>query len=73
MALVGISLVGTFLWDRFCTFLFARDIFSAMVDQAKQTRPSDLLPMFMTLGKVILGLFVLGTGNIFVLAGIGWW
>ena len=73
MGLVGISLAGTFIWDRFCTFLFARPIFNAMVEQAKQTRPKDLVPMFYTLLKVFGGLVVLGTGNILVLGGLGWW
>jgi len=73
MGLVGISLVGTFIWDRVVTFVFAREIFGAMLESAKRTTFKDLAPMFWTLGKVLLGLVVLGTGNILVLGGLGYW
>ena len=43
----------------------------AMMEQAKQTRPKDLVPMFYSLLKVLGGLVVLGTGNILVLGGLG--
>merc|ERR1711924_586263 len=73
MGMVGVSLVGTFVLDRFITFVFARPIFNAMLDSAKRTSMADLMPMFKTLGKVVLGLVVLSTGNILILGGIGWW
>ena len=33
MSLVGASLVGTFVWDRVCTAVFAPEIFRAMLDE----------------------------------------
>jgi cation-transporting ATPase 13A1 len=30
MALVGLTLLGTFLWDRLCVLFFAPEIFKAM-------------------------------------------
>ena len=29
MGLVGMTLAGTFIWDRFCVYLFASEIFKA--------------------------------------------
>mmetsp|Transcript_26365 Transcript_26365/g.43010 ORF Transcript_26365/g.43010 Transcript_26365/m.43010 type:complete len:242 (-) Transcript_26365:59-784(-) len=73
MALVGLTLLGTFLWDRLCVLFFAPEIFKAMVDSAKRTTfKDDIVPVFVTVGKV-LGVFViLGTGNI-LMAGLAYW
>jgi len=73
MALVGLTLLGTFLWDRLCVLFFAPEIFKAMVDSAKKTTfKDDVVPVFVTVGKV-LGVFViLGTGNI-LMAGLAYW
>merc|ERR1719502_67138 len=67
MALVGISLLGTFLWDRLCIAVFAPKIFRAMLDEAKSMTLADALPALQSLGKVFGVLFLLGTGNILVI------
>merc|ERR1711874_839489 len=47
MALVGITLGGTLLWDRLCVALFAKEIFGAMLHSAKQTTfQKDIFPIF---------------------------
>ncbi len=33
IALVTTSFVGTFVWDRICTFMFSRHIFNAMAEE----------------------------------------
>ncbi|CAK9047768.1 Endoplasmic reticulum transmembrane helix translocase (Complexed with DOR1 protein 1) (Endoplasmic reticulum P5A-ATPase) (Sensitivity to the P.farinosa killer toxin protein 1) [Durusdinium trenchii] len=73
MGLVGLTLMGTFIWDRFCVLIFAPEIFKAMVDSAKKTTfRNDVVPVFVTVGKV-LGVFViLGTGNL-LMAGLAYW
>ena len=70
--LVVASLFGTFAWDRLCTAVFAPRIFAAMLDEAKSTTPADLLPALLSLGKVVGGLAILGTGNL-LWAGIAYW
>lgn len=37
VALVTATILGTFLWDRFCTYLFAPAVFKAMRDEARKT------------------------------------
>eukprot|EP00501_MAST-03F_sp_TOSAG23-6_P000377 GSMAST32.ASY1.ANO1.386.1 assembled CDS len=69
MYLVSLALVGTFVWDRFCTWVFSPDIFSAMMESAKATTLSDLMPVFMTFIKVFGGLLIFCSGNIFVWGG----
>ena len=66
MSLVGASLVGTFIWDRVCTAVFAPDIFRAMLEEAKQTSLADAMPAVMSLGKVLGVLLLLGSGNLLV-------
>jgi len=73
LGLVGLSLVGTFLWDRLVIALFAPDIFRAMVGEAKKTTFADLVPLLTTAAKVAGGLFVLANGNVLVLLGIAWY
>jgi hypothetical protein len=43
-----------------------------MRDEAKKTTVKDVLPVFMTLGKVAAVVIVLGTGNI-LLAGLAYY
>jgi len=69
MGLVAASLVGTFLWDRMIVALFAKPIFRAMIDSAKETSLKDLKPIVMTAGKVIGGILLLGSGNILLWIG----
>jgi cation-transporting ATPase 13A1 len=73
LGLVGLSIVGTFIWDRVVTALFAPDIFAVMVTEARRTTWADVLPVFMTLGKVVAGFVVLANGNILVVGGLGWY
>ena len=72
IGLVIASLFGTFLWDRLCTAIFAPKIFDAMMDEAMQTTPADMLPALYSLGKVVAVLLVLGSGNLLV-AGLMYW
>jgi hypothetical protein len=63
MALVAISVLGTFVWDRLVTAVFAPQIFGAMWSEAKQTKPADLVPVLRTalkVGVVVGFLFMLG-------------
>jgi len=69
IGLVLASLVGTFVWDRICTKLFAPKIFTAMWDEAKTTQLVDLMPAFMSFGKVVGVLVLLSTGNLLVIIG----
>lgn len=63
VGLVIISIFATFLWDRICVAIFARDIFRAMKDAAFETNfTNDIKPLLIDCGKIILGvlLFLLG-------------
>lgn len=74
MGLVFTTLFGTFLWDRACVAMFAPDIFRAMVDSAKSsTFKDDVLPIFMSAGKVVAGFLLLGTGNPLIIGGAYWY
>eukprot|EP00420_Gonyaulax_spinifera_P032852 CAMPEP_0197878702 /NCGR_PEP_ID=MMETSP1439-20131203/7008_1 /TAXON_ID=66791 /ORGANISM="Gonyaulax spinifera, Strain CCMP409" /LENGTH=83 /DNA_ID=CAMNT_0043498141 /DNA_START=8 /DNA_END=259 /DNA_ORIENTATION=+ len=67
MGLVALTLVGTFIWDRLCVALFAREIFGAMLQSARQsTFRGDVWPVFKTAGKVLAVFAILGTGNLIV-------
>jgi len=72
MALVGISILGSFICDRVVTAIFAREIFAAMLVETANTRLSDLVPIVMTLFKVAGGFILLGTGNPILWAGAYW-
>lgn len=67
------SIVGTFVWDRLCILIFGGDVASALIEEAKATRPHHFLPMFMTAGKVFGGLLIVGSGNILIWAGLAYW
>lgn len=65
MALVGVTLVGTFVWDRLCIAIFAPEIFRAMVQSGLQTTfMGDVVPIFKTALKVLMVFAILGTGNL---------
>merc|ERR1711871_1659071 len=70
--LVCMTIVGTFLWDRICCYVFSHKIFQAMTAEAKNTSFKDVMPILATAGKIIAAVLVIGTGN-FLLAGIGYW
>jgi len=72
MGLVGMSLAGTFIWDRLCIALFAPRIFKATLDEAKALTLADAMPAIQSLGKVLGVLMLLGTGNILLIGG-GFW
>lgn len=69
VALVCATILGTFLWDRFCVFIFAPTVFAATVEEFKKTSLKDFYPILMTLGKVVAGVALLGTGNILLIGG----
>jgi len=74
MALVGLTLVGTFIWDRICIAIFAPEIFKAMVQSALSTTfRNDVLPIFKTVGKVLAVFLVMATGNIILVIGAIFW
>eukprot|EP00038_Savillea_parva_P008274 m.175862 g.175862 ORF g.175862 m.175862 type:complete len:1518 (-) comp14065_c0_seq1:304-4857(-) len=73
ISLVAISLVGTFVWDRLVTMIFAPEIFKAMIDEARQTRLKDFAGVGMTFLKVAGGLAIFFSGNLFIWIGFGWW
>eukprot|EP00756_Hemistasia_phaeocysticola_P025021 Hpha_TRINITY_DN15984_c2_g6::TRINITY_DN15984_c2_g6_i1::g.72856::m.72856/K14950/ATP13A1, SPF1; manganese-transporting P-type ATPase len=64
VSLVLMSFFGTFVWDRLCVFMFAPKIGGAMLDEARRTKPADLLPVFLTFCKVFGGLAIFSTGNL---------
>merc|ERR1711871_1018033 len=64
------SLGGTFIWDRFCHYMWAPEIFAVMVENVKTTTFKDFLPVLKTVGGVALVLVILGTGNILSLFGL---
>merc|ERR1711871_293167 len=73
--LITATIIGTFLWDRLCVLLFAPNIFDAMAKEITKTSWKDVMPVLMTLLKVIIGVLILATGNIFLL-GMSiylWW
>lgn len=73
MALIGVTLVGTLIWDRICIAIFAPEIFKAMIQSAKQTTfKNDIWPIFVTALKVLFVFFILGTGNL-ILGGLAFW
>jgi len=72
VGLVMATILGTFLWDRLCTLLFAPKVADAMIEEVTRTKPADLLPVFMTFCKVAGGIFILGTGNLMIGAGMYW-
>lgn len=63
MASLGISLVGTFVWDRLMHAIFAPHIFQVMIDEAKATTLNDFMPLFKTVGYVAVGCAFLCMGN----------
>mmetsp|Transcript_10053 Transcript_10053/g.32761 ORF Transcript_10053/g.32761 Transcript_10053/m.32761 type:complete len:443 (+) Transcript_10053:500-1828(+) len=69
VGLVAASLVGTLLWDRLCTALFAPHIFRAQLREARTTTLKDLAPVATTALKVAAGALLLAQGNILVLGG----
>lgn len=74
VALLSATIVGTFAWDRFCTYLFAPDVFGAMMEEAWKTSLKDMQPILVTLLKVFVVVYILGSGNILLAGAVffGW-
>eukprot|EP01061_Rhynchopus_euleeides_P046827 TRINITY_DN9076_c1_g2_i1.p1 TRINITY_DN9076_c1_g2~~TRINITY_DN9076_c1_g2_i1.p1 ORF type:complete len:1488 (+),score=730.92 TRINITY_DN9076_c1_g2_i1:464-4465(+) len=72
ISLVAISVLGTLVWDRIATAIFAPHIFKIMLQEALSTSISDVLPVFSTLAKVVMGFTLLSTVNPLILMG-GYW
>jgi hypothetical protein len=67
------SVFGTFVIDRICVILFSPVVGRAMLVEASKTTLWDTLPVFKTLGKVILGFIIVGSGNPLIWIGCGWY
>jgi cation-transporting ATPase 13A1 len=63
MGCLVVSLVGTFIWDRICTAIFAPHIFNTMLEEAKAVTFADFIPILKTVGYVAGGTLFLITGN----------
>jgi cation-transporting ATPase 13A1 len=71
--LVFMSLLGSFIVDRICVAIFSWDIFYAgTVEMILKLRPEHLMAPLMTVGKIVGGLWVLGSGNL-LMAGLAYW
>lgn len=64
------SLVGAFVWDRFCHWMFAPEIFAVMMENVRTTTLKDWFPILKTLGYAGGGCLVLSTGNILTIGGM---
>jgi len=75
MELVSLSMIGTFVVDRVVTALFAPHIFKIMLQQARATKLSDIMPAVITFAKVCGVIALLAFGNILVwiLLAYWWW
>ena len=67
------SVFGTFIIDRICVAIFAPTVGKAIWAEAAKTTIWDTLPVFQTLGKVIVGFIVVGSGNPLIWIGCGYW
>ncbi|KAL1529584.1 hypothetical protein AB1Y20_000527 [Prymnesium parvum] len=69
MGLVGLSLAGTFIWDRLCCAIFAPRIFQATLDEAKALTIADAVPAIKSLVKVFAVMMIFSSGNILIWGG----
>lgn len=69
---VAVSMFGSFIWDRICLFFFARHIFMASLQEAKETKLSDYYPQLKKVGIALAVLAWLGLfqGNVLVLGAV---
>ena len=72
ISIVSMTLFGTFAWDRLVTAIFAPKTFKAQLEQALETRIDDVIPIFKTLLKVVVGFAVVGSGNPLIWIGAFW-
>ena len=66
------TIAGTFIWDRLCIYLFAKDVFGAAMNEAKKTSFADVLPIIKTCAMVVGGVAFLAYGNLLV-GGLLYW
>ena len=64
IVLVMSTIAGTFLWDRLCLLVFSPSHFSSVWKEFTKTTWSDFIPILKTVGKIVGGLLLLGSGNI---------
>lgn len=69
VALVMSTIAGTFLWDRICVLVFSPSHFLAIWKEFMKTTPADFVPILKTIGKILVGLLLLGSGNILLIIG----
>ena len=69
IGLVALSVLGTLLWDRLATAIFAPQIFKIMLSEGMSTTFADILPIFTTLFKVAAGFTALSLVNPLILMG----
>ena len=67
------SVFGTFIVDRISVAIFAPQVGKELVKQAAATSITDIFPVFWTIGKVLVGFLVVGSGNPLIWIGAGWW
>jgi len=72
LGLLTAVLVGTFVWDRLCVWVFAPDVFRASLEAARQTTLRDLVPVLGTLVKVVVGLAVFASANPLIWGAAYW-
>lgn len=63
MSTLSLSLFGSFFWDRLMVYVFAKQIWGTMVEEAKATKLADFMPLLQTVGGVGAGLLLLVSGN----------
>jgi hypothetical protein len=47
--------------------IFAPQVHSAILDEAKRTTLKDVQPVFFTFLKVVVGVYILSTGNLIIM------
>merc|ERR1712159_313741 len=72
MGSLTLSLFGALMWDRFCHYMWAPDIFAVMRENVMTTTFDDFWPVVKTVGCVGGGMFLLSTGNIFTIGALYW-
>lgn len=63
MGTLFVSLIGTFCWDRLMVAIFAPMIFQTQIEEAKSVTFMDFVPILKTVGYILGGLLLLGSGN----------
>jgi cation-transporting ATPase 13A1 len=69
MSMCALSTVGTFLWDRLITAIFAPKVFGAMMESARETRVMDFWPVVKTMLYIVGGVYIFASGNLLLWAG----